>query len=108
VRASLHVSDRPSLEQQHPAAVAGEVVGRRKAHQPASYDDHLGGVGHRVESSKSMETEAIILLPLIAVGILGSVFRLWWIWWVATCHGCGLLHRTCECPAGDHMMRPRK
>jgi hypothetical protein len=55
-----------------------------------------------------MHTDAVILLLLIGVGILASVFRLWWIWWIATCHGCGLLHRTCECPAGDHMMRPRK
>ena len=55
-----------------------------------------------------MQLDLLILLPLIALGILASFFRLWWIWWQSACSGCGLLHQTCECPASDHMMRPRK
>jgi hypothetical protein len=55
-----------------------------------------------------MRTEVAILLPLITVGVLACLVRLWWIWWQSACNGCGLLHQTCECPASDHVMRPRK
>lgn len=55
-----------------------------------------------------MHVSAPILLPLIAIGVPASIFRLWWIWWQSVCNGCGLFHRTCECPPSDHTMRPRK
>ena len=55
-----------------------------------------------------MHLPAPIIIALIAAGMPASMFRLWWIWWQSSCHGCGLVHRTCECPPSDHMMRPRK
>jgi hypothetical protein len=49
-----------------------------------------------------------LVLALIATVIPASFLRLWWIWWLSGCVGCGLLHKTCECPATDHLMRPRR
>ena len=54
-----------------------------------------------------MPVEAIII-PLLCVGVPASLARLWFIWWRSDCGGCGLEHSLCVCPAGDHMMRPRR
>jgi hypothetical protein len=49
-----------------------------------------------------------LVLALAAAVIPTSMVRLWWIWWQSGCIGCGYLHKTCECPAADHLMRPRR
>jgi hypothetical protein len=48
------------------------------------------------------------VIPLLSVGVPACLFRLWLIWWRSACEGCGLEHRTCECPATEHTMRPRR
>jgi hypothetical protein len=45
---------------------------------------------------------------LLAAGIPVCLGRLWWIWWQSMCGGCGEQHKVCACPAGDHLMRPRR
>ena len=45
---------------------------------------------------------------LVFAGIPVGLVRIWWIWWHSGCGGCGYQHNTCICPAGDHMMRPRR
>jgi hypothetical protein len=52
--------------------------------------------------------EEAVAIVLLAVGIPSSLARLWWIWWQSDCHGCGLEHRVCECPAEGPTMRPRR
>jgi hypothetical protein len=51
--------------------------------------------------------EALVIALFFTV-IPASLVRLWWIWWHSGCHGCGQLHKTCSCPATDHVMRPRR
>jgi hypothetical protein len=51
--------------------------------------------------------EALVIALFFTV-IPASLVRLWWIWWHSGCYGCGQLHKTCACPATDHVMRPRR
>jgi len=48
------------------------------------------------------------ILVLLAGGIPVCLARLWLIWWRSKCVECGLEHSACVCPAGDHLMRPRR
>jgi hypothetical protein len=49
-----------------------------------------------------------LAIALFFTVIPASLVRLWWIWWCSGCYGCGQLHKTCSCPATDHLMRPRR
>jgi hypothetical protein len=52
-------------------------------------------------------TDELAVLMVVA-GIPACFARLWWIWWQSWCGGCGNQRKMCVCPAGDHMMRPRR
>jgi hypothetical protein len=53
-----------------------------------------------------MSDELAVLM--VAAGIPACLARLWWIWWQSCCDGCGHRRKVCVCPAGDHLMRPRR